>query len=312
MASLYDQVVSAHRRTLDRLIDRGSVERLKYVYDRATADVARKLEQRLGKGSVDFTAHHLQLVMAQLKSGQMYIDEQLLGELDAATREAQVESLRGLARDYKKLEKHFSGQAPVLPIEESARFAKVVDKGRSSLLRQHKTSIKRYGMQMIGSMQDAMAISLASGETLDGAVGRVHGVMQDEWWRAERVARTESCYAANVTHSDGIAEIAKDDHGLMQQWIEFCDPDGKPLDDRVAVDSIAIHGQVVEPGGLFVMPKTAPYPDAKGRTDVPDALVGQSWSVPPCRPNGRETVQAWKKEWGPGWKYVNGRRVWIK
>jgi len=618
-ASLYEQVISAHRTTLDRLIDRGSAERLKNVYDKAAAEVVRKLESKLGRGSVGFSTHHLHLVLAQLKSGQVYIDDQLFHELSAASREAQVESLRGLARNFKRLEKKYTGHAPVLPIEEAARFARVVDKGRSSLLRQHRTSIKRYGMEVIDSMQDAMSISLAGGETLDGAIARVHGVMEGEWWRAERVARTEcllgdtkiesgviraifrrryqgdilhirthsgrqlsatpnhpvltrdgwiaakfikpgddlvchsrnehsspasnenvaavpssiaeifdaiqavtvgerrrggqpdfhgdgmdgdvdvlrpngellfgrfipvtkptaenllsptapshlsllcfcgacgrrlfisdqgrdgdrpefdtaslevprdhgrihtiaasehdsafpigvslgddrhgevaiigrptssleelcpgcrertcnavsaqclrnprgsdpkafsdirvaeplsiqrdrvvdvrcgqfsghvfnlstadghyaangiytmNCaYAANLSHSDGIVEIAKEETGLMQQWIEFCAPDGRPLDDRVDVDSIAMHGQLTEPGGVFTMPASAPFPNADGETDVPPSLVGKSWAVPPCRPNGRETVQAWKKEWGvPGWKYVNGRRVWL-
>jgi hypothetical protein len=60
------------------------------------------------------------------------------------------------------------------------------------------------------------------------------------------------------------------------------------------------------------MPADAPYPDAKGNMTVPPALVGQSWKVPPCRPNGRETIQVWKKEWGaPGWLYQGGKRHWL-
>jgi hypothetical protein len=307
--SLYDQVVSAHRRTLDRLIDKGAVERLKSVYVKATAEVLAKLE-RLGKGSSSFTAHHLHMALAQLKAGQIYIDDQMIGELNTATREAQVESLHGLVRDYKKLENHFTGHAPVLPIEEAARFAGVIDKSRSSLLRQHETSIKRYGVNVIDSVQEQMAVSLASGETLDGVITRVHSTVKGEFWQAERIARTESCYAANVTHSDGIKDIAKEDPGLLQQWVEFCAPDGRPLDERTSVDSIAIHGQVTDPGGVFTMPATAPFPDVKGNTIVPPALVGQSWAVPPCRPNGRETVMPWSPKWGtPGWRYKGGRRI---
>ena len=307
--SLYQQVIVAHRRTLDRLIDRGSVERLRNVYEKAAAEVLAKLE-RLGRGSTSFTAHHLHMALAQLKAGQLYIGDQMLGELNAATREAQTESLHMLVRDYTRLERHFVGHAPVLPIEEAARFAGVIDKSRGSLLRQHKTSINRYGMEVIGKTQDALALSAASGETLDGAIGRVHEAMQGEWWQAERVARTECAYGCNVTHSDGIKEIAKEDPGLLQQWCEFCGPDGQPLDDRVAVDSIALHGEVTDPGGVFTMPATAPFPDAKGRTQVPISLVGKTWAVPPCRPNGRETILPWSLKWGqPGWRYKGGRRV---
>ena len=307
--ALYEQVVSAHRRTLDRLIDRGSVERLKSVYTKASAEVLAKLE-RLGRGSSSFTAHHLHMALAQLKAGQIYIDDQMLGELNAATREAQVESLHTLVRNYKRLEKHFTGHATVLPIEEAARFAGVIDKSRGSLLRQHKTSIKRYGMVVIEKAQDAMSVSAASGESLDGAIGRVHEVVQGEWWAAERIARTESCWAYNSSHAEGIKEIAKEDSALEQQWSEFCAPDGSPLDIRVGVDSIALNGQVAAPGGVFTMPATAPFPDAKGNTQVDASLVGKSWEFPPDRPNDRATILPWKKEWGkPGWRYKGGRRI---
>ena len=307
--SLYQEVVSAHRRTLDRLIDRGSVERLRAVYMKATAEVLAKLE-RLGRGSTSFSHHHLQMALAQLKAGQLYVDDQMIGELNSATREAQVESLHMLVRDYKRLEKHFTGHAPVLPIEEAARFAGVIDKSRSSLLRQHATSIKRYGAAVIDQTQDAMALSLASGENLDGAIGRVHEVIGGNFWRAEMVARTECAFGANVVHSDGIKEIATDDADLWMQWTEFCSPDGKPLDDRVGVDSISLAGQVVKPGGLFVMPPTAPFPDAKGNVKVSESLVGKSWEFPPNRPNDRATILPWKKEWrSPGWQYKAGRRV---
>jgi len=307
--SLYQEVVSAHRRTLDRLIDRGSVERLRAVYMKATAEVLAKLE-RLGKGSTSFSHHHLQMALAQLKAGQLYIDDQMLGELNAATREAQVESLHTLVRNYKRLEKHFSGHAPVLPIEEAARFAGVIDKSRGSLLRQHKTSINRYGMAVIEKAQDAMSVSAASGETLDGAIGRVHEVVQGEWWQAERIARTESAYAYNSSHAEGIKEIAKEDVDVWMQWTEFCGPDGAPLDIRVGVDSIALNGQVAPPGGVFTMPPTAPFPDAKGNVKVRESLVGKSWEFPPNRPNDRATILPWKKEWrSPGWQYKAGRRV---
>ncbi len=310
-ADLYQQVLSAHRRTLDRVIDRGSIERLRSTYKRATAEVIAKLE-RLGAGSQAFTAHHLRMVLAQLRAGQIYIDSELLGELSTASRDAQIESLNTLIRSYSKLETKFSGHAPVLPIEEVSRFNGVIDKSRPTLLRQHRTSLQRYGTSMIGRFEEEMSVSMASGETLDGAIGRIHKTYKGEFWQAERIGRTEVSYAVNKSHADGIKEIAKEDPAVYQQWVEFCGPDGKPLDPRVAVDSIAMNGQLALPGGDFTMPADAPWPDAKGNTKVDDSLVGKSWKVAPCRPNGRETVQVWKKEWGaPGWLYQGGKRHWL-
>ena len=88
--SLYEQVIASHRKTLDRVVERGSVERLRSVYMKASAEVLAKLE-RLGTGSATFTAQHLRMTLAQLRAGQLYIDDQMLGELSAASRKAQIE-----------------------------------------------------------------------------------------------------------------------------------------------------------------------------------------------------------------------------
>ena len=98
---------------------------------------------------------------------------------------------------------------------------------------------------------------------------------------------------------------------MMQRWSEHCDDStGMPLDNRVGVDSIAMHGQVAAPGEVFVMPSNAPAPDAKGRTEVPEQLVGLSWYFPPNRPNDRAIVQPWHPAWGvPGWRWDGSQRV---
>ena len=309
--SVFDAAIRVHQRTLDRIAERRGVERLRRVYDQATSEVTRKLE-RLGKGSQTFTAHHLHVTMVQLKQGQIMIDKRLRGELGDVTREAQVESLHSLIRTVKQLEHHFTGHAPVLPIEDAARFAGVIDGSRQSLLSMHQSSIDRYGEVVIGKVQDQLAVSLASGEALGDAIDRVHGVIEGEFWQAERIARTECMWSANRTHIDGIQEIAEEnpDMDLKQQWIEHCSDDGEPLDDRVAVDSLAMMGQVTDPGGMFTCPDESEVPDAKGRTIVPPSLAGKQVSCAPLRPNGRETIMPWSASWGsPGWRYVDGERV---
>lgn len=121
-----------------------------------------------------------------------------------------------------------------------------------------------------------------------------------------------TAYAYNVTHRDGISESAKEIPELMQQWQEHCADDGSPLDDRVAVDSLAMHGQVAPAGGLFTMPPRAPNPDKKGNYEVPDALVGLQWAFPPNRSNDRAVISPWMEDWGvPGWRWLGGERVWL-
>jgi hypothetical protein len=119
-------------------------------------------------------------------------------------------------------------------------------------------------------------------------------------------------YAYNSAHADGIEESAHEIPDLMQLWQENCDDDGEPLDDRVGVDSLAMHMQVAQPGGSFFMPATSPVADAKGKTDVHSSLVGLSWDFPPNRPNDRAVLSPWMADWGvPGWEYSNGKRIWL-
>ncbi len=297
-------MLADHLRQLDRFATRRGAAKLKGVYDQAQADVIRRLEA-LGRGSSTFTAHHLRMMAIQIRQGQMRMAAKLADELGDLTKEVQIESLNTLIKSVVKLEKRFTGAAPEMPVEEVARFKGVIDKKKTSLMRMHQTSMSHYGARMVGKMENELAVSLAAGETLDGAVGRVHEVAGGEFWQAERIARTESAWAYNATHADGIVAIAKHMPDLWQRWTELVSDDGQKLDPRVGEDSVALHGQVCKPGKKFVMPPTTP----DGRI-VSRSLVGQSWEFPPNRPNCRAVLVPWKPGWGvPGWQWKNGQRI---
>jgi hypothetical protein len=168
----------------------------------------------------------------------------------------------------------------------------------------------RYGVRIVEDVEKEMALSMLKGETPSAVIDTVAEAIDGEWWQGERIVRTEMAYAYNGTHRDGIMEASEQIPELWMRWEEHCDDSGSPLDDRVGVDSIAMHGQVAKPGDQFTMPDTAPFPDAKGRTEVPESLVGLSWDFPPNRPNDRAVLSPWMEDWGvPGWRYVGGDRV---
>jgi hypothetical protein len=133
----------------------------------------------------------------------------------------------------------------------------------------------------------------------------------EQRWQAERIVRTECAWAFNATHADGIADAARELPDMMMRWTEQCDDaSGAPLDDRVGVDSIALHGQLAKPGGVFTMPPTSLVPDKSGKTDVPLGLVGMMWAHPPNRPNDRAVLAPWRPHWGvPGWTWDGSGRV---
>jgi len=302
--SAYKQVLETHRRRLIRVAERRGVEKLKPIYNRAQEELVNKLGRLpIGMRST-FTAHAHQVMLAQVRQGQAILAGRLVGEMNDISKEAQGEALHGLVKDLDRLERHYTGSSVVLPIEEAAVFQGIIGDRRRSLMRMNRTSMAGYGGRLVEEMESAMSTSLASGETVIDAIDRIQKVADVEWWQAARIARTETAYAYNSTAADGMKVSAEVIPDLMMRWVEHVSDDGTPLDSRVGVDSIAMHGQVVEPGGVFTMPPAT----ADGEV-VPDSLVGKTWENPPNRPNDRSVLSPWRKDWGvPAWIWRDGRR----
>jgi hypothetical protein len=133
----------------------------------------------------------------------------------------------------------------------------------------------------------------------------VQRVADVEWWRAERIVRTELAYAYSATQRDGIAATGG---GLYMRWTELVDDvSHAKLDPRVGADSVALHGQVALPGEVFRMP-----PGARG---VDESLASGEWEHPPNRPNDRSCIMPWRPEWPeapPGWRLVGGSKVPVR
>jgi hypothetical protein len=296
---LYYKTLEVSRNRLNRLAADRNVSQLKGLYDTAQDELHAKLQRTTPGRKEDFTAHQQRIVLAQVRQGQAVLSRRMAGEQGDLTRQAQVDSLRGLGSMIGKLEQKFTGADVPLPIDEAARFWGVVDKRRTSLLQQHKTSMASYGKRVVGAVEQNLALSLVQQETTEEAIDRVRKVAGNEWWQAERIVRTETAWAMNATHADGIAEIAEEVDDMYMRWTEHVTDDGEPMDNRVGADSIAMHGQVTRPGGLFTMP------DEEG---VSDSLVGMRWAFPPNRPNDRAVLSPWRPDWGGlAWTF-NGRR----
>lgn len=293
---MFKEASAEHIRRLDRLIDRGGAARLKKMYEQSLAELERKLAKALRGGAAKFTVQQHRTMIAQVRQGIMATAKDLGGGLSKATIETQKEALTGLIKDVRKLEKSLSGTTVVLPIEEASRFAGVIDKRRTSLMKLNKTSMARYGAGTVKAMEKQMSLSLSQGESGHAAIDRMMKTADIEWWRAERIVRTEQAWAYNATQMDGLTASAEDLPDMMLRWTELVD-DGtlSPLDNRVGKDSIALHGQLVKPGDFFFMP-AGPWP----------SLNGKSWQHPPNRPNDRAVLQPWRPAWGAYGYYLKG------
>lgn len=133
-------------------------------------------------------------------------------------------------------------------------------------------------------------------------VSRLREVADGERWKLERIIRTETSFAFNAVQEEAVVAIAEVHRDVMKRWTELVDDTtGQPFDKRVGRDSIAMHGQVTRPGGVFTMPN-----DRR----VDSKWWGRQWSFPPNRPNDRSVVIPWRPEFGvPAWICRSGTRT---
>jgi uncharacterized protein with gpF-like domain len=305
----YRRTLEAHRGRLDRLIDKRSIVGLRRVYRDAQASLVAKLS-KVGRHADTFTAHQHRAMLLQARQGVKLMQKRMAGEMGQVSIEAASEGLHSLASEVSALEREFTGADIALPIDEAGRFQGIISGQRESMLRLHEESLANYGAAAVRKIEDQLTTSLMTGETMGDAMDRLVDVLDGNEYKAEEIARTETAFAFNAASAAGIAECADELPGLMMRWTEYVDEEtGEALDDRVAEDSLSMHGQVVAPGGRFVMPRT--LPDGTELSKRSHHLLGRTWEYPPNRPNDRSTIVPWRKEWSdlPGWQWKNGRRV---
>lgn len=292
-----------HRRTLDRILDKRSVKGMKKLYDAAQQELQRKLEKAAGAGRKStMTTYQMTQLRAQVREGQARIAASMANGMKLINTDTQAEAIRQATRTITTLEKQFTGAELVLPLEEAATFQGLIAGRTSSLIKANQTSFARYGTRLTAQMEQELSLALMTGETPMEAIDRITDVADNEWWQGERIVRTETAYAFNASHSDAIVAAQDELPDLYERWTEYVDDaTGQPMDDRVANDSLVLHGQVVAKGGRFIMP-----PDPR----VSQKMWNQTYDHPPNRPNDRAVLMPWRPGWpAPAWKWEAGRRI---
>jgi hypothetical protein len=299
--STYIKTLEEHRRRLARLAEKRGAGTVKKLYDAAQQDLVKKISRSMSPKAT-FSAQLQRTALAQIKQGQAQLASKLADATADVAKEAQVEAIRGLAATIGRMERIHTGSAVLLPIEEASTISDLIGRRAPMLDKMNKQFYSNYGARVFDSMNEQLSLSMMESEDAGQAIDRIMNVADNEWWQAERIVRTQTAWAYNAGSADAIAEAQDDLPDILQRWTEFVDDDtGKPLDDRVGADSIAMHGQVAAPGEMFIMPSNA--------VGVSQSMLGESWAFPPNRPNDRSVLSPWRKGWGiPAWSYQDGRR----
>lgn len=241
-----------------------------------------KVLERAHKGQT-FQAHHLRMVLVQVEQGLKMFHGALDVNLRGAGKIAVALAPRHLVNAVKKLEKQFTGHAPILQVEQAAVVRGIYKKVTPSLLDRYQKSWEFYTRPVVEKVKLELAQALLQGDTVDDAVERVagtDGVFAAERWRAERIVRTELSYSYGVTQQAAIAEMRRRDVPDLQKKLIAT------FDDRTGDDSKELHGQVREADEPFVWTRVT----KKGAETI-------RYMMPPNRPNDREVVIPWRPDW---------------
>lgn len=297
----YQAAIQATQRRLDQVVATGGIAPVRSLFGEVSSQLERDLAKLPG-GTFDDARKRsaaLQVRAAILRLNQASATIAEKGSIDA-----QLAAVQELATQVQGLERDFRGTVVPVPLLEGARFRGLAANRATSLLTQHRASMARYGAGVIGDVEGVMARSLIGNESTTDTIDKIAVTIDGTRWQAERIHRTEQAWSYNAGHVDGLVTQATTLPDLMMRWSEHVSDDGAALDDRVAVDSLAMHGQLATPGGLFTQPPAAPDGE-----QVPDGLVLQTWAHPPNRPNDRAVISPWREHWGvPGWTWQGGAR----
>ncbi len=281
------EVLERQRRRVARMTDAHRKAMAKML--REAMDRLRRRLAGLAHGRAPYTLYQHRAFLAQVEQAMLDIARRTEGLLDEATRQALAQSVHDALDRIALAAKEFRFAAPSLPLQEALNLVLGDSKLRAVEERRIRQGAQRYGMDGVAWAERELAQALLTGETVDAATQRITGkqAMLDRYWKAERLVRTEFAHAYEAGLRTSLDHVAERDPDLWLQWYEHAEgpPWGgpedipwpgpaRPLDDRVAPDSLRMHGQLRRPGQAFV-----------------DPLTGRTYAHPPNRPNDRATLR---------------------
>lgn len=298
----YRQAIRVTQGRLDQVVAASGTAKVRALFATVESDLQKALA-RIPAGS--FGEAQRKSALVQIRTSLLRLSKSMEVQVTEASVQAQLAAVQALAGELAALERQFSGAVVPVPLLEAARFKGVAGNVATSLLVQHRASMARYGAGVITSMEDVMARGILGGAQNTEMVDKMMATFEGHRWQAERIVRTELAWSYNAGHVNAAVAQAQAMPDLMMRWSEHVEDETyAPLDDRVAEDSIAMHGQLAPPGGLFTQPPTTPDGE-----EVPEGLVAKTWPHPPNRPNDRAVIAPWRPGWGiPGWVWKDGRR----
>lgn len=298
LAKLRLRAISAHRDALRRVLEKQAMEGIRRAHEDGVTAMQRSLIQAFrGRGKFEAGPAEIAQLQRVLRQG-------VVGEYVSVGRLLVQKARADLLDGVESLSEFMRAATPTggtLP--NTARYVQAVSIREQEVRALRARAAATAGGHAAAAVR-ARVDALARPETrrMTALISDALQVADGEYWRVERLAKTEASYAFNAAQDDGILLASQDENGLMKRWTELVsDTTGQPMDAKVGIDSMVMHGQVQAPGEMFVMPD-----DPR----APASLVGLRWAFPPNRPHDRSVIVPWHRSWGvPGYTFRGGSPV---
>lgn len=271
--------------TMGRVWKRSAVQPANRVFDAQLGKMLTFLHKFLGKRTRQFLApRELAAIYRTITTVTPKLAQPLAQVVGDVGRAVVPESAHAVDRLMAKM----TGKDPGLSTPQGLLrpYAVQYKIGLEELVDQVQKSLAHDIAQGIVSRLKQVAINDVKGADILAEAG---AAMEDMRWKVERVVRTEAARAFNSTQQTAILLLSEEFPTMRKRWTELVDEaTGRPMDSRVAKDSMVLHGQIADASRPIIMPQ-----DSRAPTD----MVGKSWQFPPNRPNDRAVLVPWM----PGW-----------
>lgn len=285
-----------------KLITKGKGRKLLGTLKAADKELGRRLakaaKERGGAFGDRFTDAKMMAYRAHINHVTEYVALRVGGMAEEKAMQALKAGSAHTVNLINRFEQEFTGLAQPLRLTHSSVFEGVKNKLGRSLLARNRASVARYGEMMIRDFEGAMKRGLVQGMTQGEVINKMvqeappdlaehlhqteprHfpdpqvGYMKRRYW-AERVVRTETANSYNAANMESINQARQEFPDMGKKIIAT-------FDNRTALDSMYVHGQIRKADEMFH--------DGSGR----------EYMRPPARPNDRETVIPWRVQWKEG------------
>jgi len=302
---------------LESLADRHGTAVLRKRYNAAVDALLRSLRAQARKStSRTLDPAMTSTFLPRIRAAQLTIAKALSSDLAKVSKIAQRDGLRSAVDQIERFEEKFANRTVALSLNDAAEMDEAIEQDRAPIERNHDQSMMLVMTTLGATLANQIMQSGLRRGTMVFTLDNIEDILDSEFWKIERIARTEIASAYNLGMARGVSVGSKELGEIGLRWCEKVDDQtGKPLDNRVAEDSLVLHGQVAFIGydlpssartsaqlvGGFEMPR-----DERVRSD----WWGRRYIRPPNRPYDRAVGQPWSSRWGvPAYRMVRGERI---